>query len=724
MTEEEKQIDSRTFTTQWTYNSGDLPVTMTLPDGEVLTYTYNSDGSLKDIKNSAGFTYLNSMQSDAAGRVTEMKLGEDDLLTKTFGYYGWTVATNGGRLSAITTTNSGQDMLQDLAYTYDSRGNIGTLNDGVSNENSTYEYDSLSRLTSMSVSANSVTVHSEVFTFDGDTGLLDTRTLNSGSALAYTYGGSQPHAVTAFDGNTYDYDLNGNQTTRNIGSDSYTLIFDEANHLVEVQADQPFPAPQPTATATFTPTVTFTPSATFTVTPTQTVTPTITQTPTETPTPTITETPTETQTATETITPTETPLPTEAPTTTETPTPSETATIDPLITPSETGQPTETETPVPTETVYSTETVTPTDTETITVTETPTETPTPTPVETQTPTATETPQPTQTPTIIPTSTTTPSNGLVEYIYDGDGNLVKSIINGVETYYPNANYQFQITGSLHVETKYYSAGSPRIAYRIDGEITWLLIDHLGSTVGTVNADGDLIDVLKYSAYGELRSGNSTTGYRYTGQREENEVGLYYYVARFYDTALGRFISPDSMIPNPGSSQGFDRFSYVNYDPVNNNDPSGHCVDEDGDGQCDGGEYGIVPPTSTNPTVPVSEDSEKKGSSAPIANIKFQIQRINIPFDMGIYDGTFSYSIAAGSNLENSQYTIGYSPEISAGPLSADTEGIDFGWNPMFNGPLERSVYSLLKINNTQNWLKVNPSMNFSAESVFQVNNDLH
>lgn len=282
------------------------------------------------------------------------------------------------------------------------------------------------------------------------------------------------------------------------------LLFDEANHLVEVQADQPFPTPQPTATATFTPTATFTTSATFTKMPTQTVTPSVTETPTETPTPTITETPTETGTPTETITPT--------------------------------------------------------------VVETPTETPAPT--------ATETPQLTQTPTLVPTTTTTPLNGHVEYIYDGDGNLVKSSIDGVETYYPIGSYQLQITGSIEVETKYYSAGSSRIAYRVDEELTWLLTDYLGSTIGTVNADGDLISVLKYTTYGELRSGNSTTDYKYTGQREEVEIGLYYYVARFYDSALGRFVSPDSLIPDPGSSQGYDRYAYVSNNPIRYSDPSGN------------------------------------------------------------------------------------------------------------------------------------------------------
>ncbi|HNX01163.1 MAG TPA: RHS repeat-associated core domain-containing protein [Candidatus Cloacimonadota bacterium] len=251
----------------------------------------------------------------------------------------------------------------------------------------------------------------------------------------------------------------------------------------------------------------------------------------------------------------------------------------------------------------------------LTETHTPTATETPLPTQTRTitptPTVTFTPLPTQTATFTPTATTTPQNGHIQYIYDGDDNLVKSIIDDVETYYPSADYQLQITGSAQVETKYYSAGTSRIAYRIDGEIIWLLSDHLGSTVGTVNAGGALIGVLKYTAYGELRSGTSAIKYRYTGQREESEIGLYYYVARFYDPNLGQFISADSLIPDPGSSQGFDRYAYVFYNPINYEDPSGHCVDEDGDGQCDGGGNGeeptveelLTPPTIEKITTPL-------------------------------------------------------------------------------------------------------------------------
>ena len=73
---------------------------------------------------------------------------------------------------------------------------------------------------------------------------------------------------------------------------------------------------------------------------------------------------------------------------------------------------------------------------------------------------------------------------------------------------------------------------------------------------------------------------TTDYLYTGQRQEAEVGLYYYVARWYDPAIGRFIQADSMVPNPGSAVGFDRYRVRVNNPLKYSDPSGHfplCVD---------------------------------------------------------------------------------------------------------------------------------------------------
>jgi RHS repeat-associated protein len=74
------------------------------------------------------------------------------------------------------------------------------------------------------------------------------------------------------------------------------------------------------------------------------------------------------------------------------------------------------------------------------------------------------------------------------------------------------------------------------------------------------------------------------------------GLMDYRARMYSPHLGRFISADSLIPDPANPQAWNRFSYVTNHPVNFNDPTGHyeCNDPYG---CDGpnddnAESGIV------------------------------------------------------------------------------------------------------------------------------------
>jgi hypothetical protein len=52
-------------------------------------------------------------------------------------------------------------------------------------------------------------------------------------------------------------------------------------------------------------------------------------------------------------------------------------------------------------------------------------------------------------------------------------------------------------------------------------------------------------------------------------------LYDYGARWYDPQIGRFISPDIIIPNPANPQSFNRYAYVKNNPVKYSDPSGHC-----------------------------------------------------------------------------------------------------------------------------------------------------
>jgi RHS repeat-associated protein len=132
-----------------------------------------------------------------------------------------------------------------------------------------------------------------------------------------------------------------------------------------------------------------------------------------------------------------------------------------------------------------------------------------------------------------------------------------------------------------------AGAKTIAMRtIEGStntLNWLLADHLGSTSTTANEDGSWNSTIKYTAFGDTRetSGITPTKYRYTGQLLEAEVGLYYYVARWYDPVTMHFTQADTIVQVFSFALSYNRYSYVMYNPINANDPSGHVVcDEEG------------------------------------------------------------------------------------------------------------------------------------------------
>jgi RHS repeat-associated protein len=129
----------------------------------------------------------------------------------------------------------------------------------------------------------------------------------------------------------------------------------------------------------------------------------------------------------------------------------------------------------------------------------------------------------------------------------------------------------------------------IALRKDGVLNFLIGDHLGSTSLTTDADGVVISEMLYTACplatlgmlreGEVRheSGVTATNHTYTGQYSNvSDFGLMHYRARWMDPQLGRFTQPDMIIPSNQGVQAWDRFAYVNNNPVRYNDPTGHCI----------------------------------------------------------------------------------------------------------------------------------------------------
>jgi RHS repeat-associated protein len=74
---------------------------------------------------------------------------------------------------------------------------------------------------------------------------------------------------------------------------------------------------------------------------------------------------------------------------------------------------------------------------------------------------------------------------------------------------------------------------------------------------------------------VRACGTATDYLYTSQRNEAEIGLDFYVSRFYDPYLNHWTQPDTIVPDQADPLSWDRYAYVLNNPVKYTDPSGHC-----------------------------------------------------------------------------------------------------------------------------------------------------
>ena len=122
---------------------------------------------------------------------------------------------------------------------------------------------------------------------------------------------------------------------------------------------------------------------------------------------------------------------------------------------------------------------------------------------------------------------------------------------------------------------YLQGPQGPMYRRDdtsGSVRWYVYDGLGSVVAEVDPNGSITSTRKYDVYGAVRTttGTPTGKHGFVGQlghTSEDETGLEYMRARYYDPVVGRFISED-----PGRNGG-NWFGYCSEAPTVRVDRSG-------------------------------------------------------------------------------------------------------------------------------------------------------
>ena len=176
-----------------------------------------------------------------------------------------------------------------------------------------------------------------------------------------------------------------------------------------------------------------------------------------------------------------------------------------------------------------------------------------------------------------TQVVVPGTGTVTFKYDPFGRRVqKSSPSGTVNYlYIGANILEEVDASGNALARYTHSGAVAdepLAELRSGSTSYYELDGLGSVTSLSNTGGTVANSYTYDSYGKLTASTGTLAnpFQYTGREFDQETGLRYYRARYYNSSGGRFTSEDP-IGFLGSGTNF--YRYVNNSPLNSGDPSG-------------------------------------------------------------------------------------------------------------------------------------------------------
>lgn len=162
----------------------------------------------------------------------------------------------------------------------------------------------------------------------------------------------------------------------------------------------------------------------------------------------------------------------------------------------------------------------------------------------------------------------------KYSYDG---------KRVKKYVPSSGettiFVYDASGKMVAEY------STNVAPSTSAKVSYLTADHLGSPRINTDADGKVISRHDYQPFGEeiARTGYGSDSVRkkFTLYERDIETDLDFAQARMYANRLGRFTGGDMGPFTPADPQNFNRYVYVQNNPLKFRDPSGNKIELTGD-----------------------------------------------------------------------------------------------------------------------------------------------
>mgnify|MGYP004453643367 CR=1 FL=1 len=149
------------------------------------------------------------------------------------------------------------------------------------------------------------------------------------------------------------------------------------------------------------------------------------------------------------------------------------------------------------------------------------------------------------------------------------------INDINTEYTQTLMAFGANGNT---TNVYEYGDGRNSATINGTKGYYLYDGRGSVAGLTGNSGGSMITYRYDVYGNTIKSNNTLNnpYQYNAEYTDSSTGLQYLRARYYDSSQGRFTTKDTYLGTVSNPLSRNLYTYVENNPLNYIDPSGHLV----------------------------------------------------------------------------------------------------------------------------------------------------
>lgn len=237
------------------------------------------------------------------------------------------------------------------------------------------------------------------------------------------------------------------------------------------------------------------------------------------------------------------------------------------------------------------------------------------------------------------------------------------LDDVVYYLPDTAAEYRHADEAFSWHKHIRVGDHPVA-RIDGtdEVHYVATDHLGSPTLVMDDTGAIVEGWASFPFGAenptpverlgdtyIEPDDDATALtrRFQGREIDSETGLYDFGARVYRADLGRFMTPDTVVPDPGNSQSWNRYTFVRNNPLRYTDPTGHdendaisdtfltysnttAVSTSANAQLGAGTYGVALVTPTNGFKMTEDGISTKGPEDAYSSFSIEAPTPVTPF----------------------------------------------------------------------------------------------